>query len=188
MADAEDLKSSGAKVPCGFESRPRHPRFWAKTDFRGNDSKSAGRTPPVNRLPAMHQAGVREISECRGDGAVGLLFPDCDSRRGSSRSRYLSWSSNTGRAGGYELHTADSNDRIPQAVAHAGHRGRVRSPKLSYWAAASLETIGLIGTPSPGSPAPPLTFFICLEVMVLPLFLPLVDLAILELLPRCGST
>ena len=24
MADAEDLKSSGAKAPCGFESRPRH--------------------------------------------------------------------------------------------------------------------------------------------------------------------
>ena len=23
-ADAEDLKSSGAKAPCGFESRPRH--------------------------------------------------------------------------------------------------------------------------------------------------------------------
>jgi hypothetical protein len=24
MADTEDLKSSGAKAPCGFESRPRH--------------------------------------------------------------------------------------------------------------------------------------------------------------------
>jgi hypothetical protein len=24
MAYAEDLKFSGAKVPCGFESRPRH--------------------------------------------------------------------------------------------------------------------------------------------------------------------
>ena len=24
MAYAEDLKSSGAKAPCGFESRPRH--------------------------------------------------------------------------------------------------------------------------------------------------------------------
>ena len=25
MADAGDLKSPGAKAPCGFESRPRHP-------------------------------------------------------------------------------------------------------------------------------------------------------------------
>src|SRR6266849_10622472 len=24
MADTEDLKSSGAQAPCGFESRPRH--------------------------------------------------------------------------------------------------------------------------------------------------------------------
>jgi hypothetical protein len=34
MADTEDLKSSGVKTPCGFESRPRHQKPITPIHFR----------------------------------------------------------------------------------------------------------------------------------------------------------
>ena len=42
MAYAEDLKSSGAKAPCGFESRPRHQNFPPQTAYPIDDWRRTG--------------------------------------------------------------------------------------------------------------------------------------------------
>ena len=47
MAYAEDLKSSGAKAPCGFESRSRHHYFGVCVANYWFSRESAIRNTPV---------------------------------------------------------------------------------------------------------------------------------------------
>jgi hypothetical protein len=49
MADTEDLKSSGAQAPCGFESRPRHHLFAdSYAVFVGSNAQAV--RPPANGI------------------------------------------------------------------------------------------------------------------------------------------
>jgi hypothetical protein len=65
MADAEDLKSSGAKAPCGFESRPRQPQ---KSSFDGHLSSHANRAQID--LPACN-------ARCNAYQGIGIDWGGC---------------------------------------------------------------------------------------------------------------
>jgi hypothetical protein len=66
MADAEDLKSSGAQAPCGFESRPRHQKRDFHTYWRWKSRHVGGARLPAgsNLASLLPKIGYVDNQKC----------------------------------------------------------------------------------------------------------------------------